>query len=602
MAAAGADSRGQSGAAMSGAAIFSTAAIGLMFTLPFLQPLHRHPLTSFYSEWLALALGLAALVPLAGRQWWRELAFPVTGFFLVAFCALLAIQQALGLVPYAGQTLIAMLYLAWAVLLMFLGATLRREIGLDVLAAALAWFLLAGGILGALIGVLQRYEMAAALGPLVVSKVGKVAYGNLAQPNHFAAYTTLALAALVYLHASGRLRLALAVAPAALLLFALGFSGSRSVWGYLAILLTLALLRARRADTDSRGPAIWMIALIVGFVAAQWLATITWSNVAPGSGEVVTSAQRLFADAPAQGFRAQLMQVAWWMFLQGPLAGVGWGQFPWHDFSYRALADGAGIWGWPHNHAHNIVLHLLAETGLIGAAFIVGAGVYWLWAQRRAAFDLSRWWLLAVLGVLGAHSMVELPMWYAHFLGIAAVALGAGSERNFTILPGPRVSMAVLALLAAGAIPLYSVQYAYRDFERLYARDGTAPVGPERAAILSRAHRETVLRPYVEIALTFGIDVDRNRLRDKLELNGRVLRFAPIEVVAFRQAQLLALAGERDAARRQFAQAARVYPAEAPAAADAVRALSARHPAEMAPLLELAAEILSEQRAARETR
>ena len=591
MAAAGADSRG-----LTGAAIFSTAAIGLMFTLPFLQPLHRHPLTSFYSEWLALALGLAALVPLAGRQWWRELAFPVTGFFLVAFGALLAIHQALGLVPYAGQTLIATLYLAWAVLLMVLGATLRREIGLDTLAATLAWFLLAGGVLGALIGVLQRYDMAAAFGPLVVSKVGKAAYGNLGQPNHFAAYTTLALAALVYLHASGRLRLAFAAAPAVLLVFALGLSGSRGAWAYLAILLILALLCARRTNTGRRTPAIWMVALICTFVAAQWLAMLT--TPAAGGVAMVTSAERLFTSAQVGGDRLQLAREAWWMFLQAPLIGVGWGQFAWHDFSYRALTATAGIW-WPFNNAHNIVLHLLAETGAAGVALVVGATLQWLWAQRQAPFDLSRWWLLAVLGVLGAHSMVELPMWYAHFLGIAAVALGAGSERNFAIVPEPRASVVVVALLAAGAIPLYSVQHAYRDFERLYVRDGTEPVGPERAAILSRAHRETVLRPYVEIALTFGIDVDRNRLRDKLELNGRVMRFAPIDVVAFRQAQLLALAGERDAARRQFAQAARAYPAEVQAAAYAVRAIAARHPAEMAPLLELAAEILSEQRAAR---
>ena len=585
----------------SAAARLSLAAIGLMWTLPFLQPLHRSPLTSFYSEWLALALGLVALVPLAAGQRWRETAIPATAFFLAVFAALVGLHQLLGLVPYPGQTLTVVLYLAWAMLLMVLGATLRGEIGLAAVAGTLAWFLFAGGVLGALTGVAQHFELAALLDPLVARKAAKVVHGNLGQPNHYASYTALALASLVYLYASGRMRFAVAAVVAVLLVYVLGLSGSRSAWVYLAILLVLALLHAWRTGAAGRRPAIFVLLLIAAFIAAQGLATLT-STAAPDTAStdavVVTSAERLFTGANTSDARKQLTHEAWWMFKQAPLAGVGWGQFPWHDFSYRAMT-GAGIWGWPFNHAHNIVLQLLAETGLAGCALVVIAGLHWLWAQRRSPFDLERWWLLALLGVLGAHSMVELPMWYAYFLGIAAVALGAGSERNFTAGPGRGASAVVLALLVAGAIPLVTSFGAYRDFERLFARDGTAPEGAARAAILSRAHREAVLKPYAEIALTFGIEVDRTRLREKLELNGRVLRFAPLEVVAFRQAQLLALAGEREAARRQFAQAARVYPAESQAAADAVRALAAKHPAEGGPLLELAAEILAEQRAAR---
>lgn len=595
MAAAGANPRG-----MTAAARASLAALGLMLVVPFLQPVHRHPLTSFYSEWLALALGLAALIPLASNQW-RELTVPVTALFLAAFGALLAMQQALGLTPYAGPFLMAVLYLAWAALLMILATTLRREIGMDRIVTVFAWCLAAAGAAGAVIAMLQFLGLASALVPLV-APAGKVVYGNLGQPNHFAAYTSLALASLVYLHASGRLRLAMAAVPAVLLVFVLGLSGSRSAWVYLSILLALGWFHARRAGVGTRVPAVWAGALIAAFIMAQWLVTLAWFSTTSGPAEVVTSAERLFAGEPAREIRWQLVREAWWMFAQAPVIGIGWGQFAWYEFSHHALTEGPGIWGWPHNHAHNIVLHLLAETGFIGAALVVGAGICWLWTQRRADFDLQRWWLLAVLGVLGAHSMLELPMWYAYFLGIAALALGAGSERNLALAPGARPSFAIVALVAVGALALATTFNAYRGFERLFARDGTAPAGAERSAILSRAHGDVLLRPYVEIALTFGIEVDRDRLREKIALNGRVLRFAPIDVVAFRQAQLLALAGEREAALKLFAQAARVYPAETQAATDAVRALAARHPAEMVPLLELASETLANQRAARAIR
>ena len=45
---------------------------GLAWTVPFLQPYHRFPLTSFYSEWPAFAFGLAAALLLPARRWPEE--------------------------------------------------------------------------------------------------------------------------------------------------------------------------------------------------------------------------------------------------------------------------------------------------------------------------------------------------------------------------------------------------------------------------------------------------------------------------------------------------------------------------------------------------
>src|SRR5512133_603735 len=46
--------------------------IGLMWSLPLLQPFHYYPMPSVYSEWLASVLGLAALWLLAGRRAWKR--------------------------------------------------------------------------------------------------------------------------------------------------------------------------------------------------------------------------------------------------------------------------------------------------------------------------------------------------------------------------------------------------------------------------------------------------------------------------------------------------------------------------------------------------
>jgi hypothetical protein len=49
----------------------SLAPIGLAWILPFLQPYHYYPLPAFYSEWLALALGIIAALPLLRAAAWR---------------------------------------------------------------------------------------------------------------------------------------------------------------------------------------------------------------------------------------------------------------------------------------------------------------------------------------------------------------------------------------------------------------------------------------------------------------------------------------------------------------------------------------------------
>ncbi|MBF8253475.1 MAG: ABC transporter permease [Deltaproteobacteria bacterium] len=171
--------------------------IGLAWTLPFLQPWHRYPLTSFYSEWLAFALGLGAALALLHRKFWQDAAPPVVTIAPVGLIVVLGVQAALGRMPYEEQALTATLYLLWASLLMVLGHTIRRELGMTPVATTLAWFLLAGGAISALVGLLQHYQISTPFDSLVGRKAALQVYGNLGQPNHFAAYLTLSLASLL---------------------------------------------------------------------------------------------------------------------------------------------------------------------------------------------------------------------------------------------------------------------------------------------------------------------------------------------------------------------------------------------------------------------
>lgn len=577
--------------------------IGLAWVVPFLQPYHRYPLTAFYGEWLAFAFGLAAAFTLLRRESWRNAELPVIALGLVGFMLLLALQVALGRVPYPEQALTAALYLTWAVLLLMLARALRGELGMSTIAQTLAWFMLAGGVLSAFIGLLQHYQVSVVPGFMVMQKGPGPVYGNLGQPNHYAAYLTLALASAAYLHGRGRLHGALAALCIALLALMTALSGSRSPLIYLgALTLLAALLHRRRPDAGTRKVAVFALWLVPVFAAAQWVAALPLLQ--PAQGASLTSLQRLFESASGIQPRLQLAGEAWRMFLEAPLMGAGFGQFSWHHFAWSPPAGTAAASGVFH-HSHSIVLQLMAETGFAGSLLIVGAALYWVAGWWRATPDLEWWWIGALLAVIGIHSLLEYPLWYSYFLAIASILLGLGATQVLTIRMA-RIGRAVTALaLALGWLNVVAIITPYRNFERLVfeARPeklrGDEPRGSERAfgAAVMQIHREPLLRPYVELAISFGIVVSESDLREKLDLNGRVMRFAPIDVVVYRQALLLAMNGEGAAALQQFELAARAYPQRLDEALAQLRQLERRHPGRFAPLLELAAARSAELRA-----
>ena len=570
--------------------------LGLAWTAPFLQPYHRFPLVSFYSEWLAFALGLAAAAPLLLRAPWRDATVPPIALAPLGLAVVLAVQVALDRVPYAEQALTAGLYLIWAALMALLGHALGRSLTLGSIAGTLAWFLVAGGLLHVLIGLLQHFQFSTPLDFLVARKSWAAVFGNLGQPNHYTTCVTLSLVSAAYLYGSGRLAGVTAAACAALFLAALTLAGSRSPWLYLAALLVLALLLHRRQrDGASRRLALFSFWLLPGFVAADRVMTLPFL-MPDESLRMVTSAENLFQVATGVGPRLELWGEAWHMFLTAPVLGAGLGQFAWHHFLHHDPAG--GVAGWVFSNAHNVVLHLMAETGVAGTLIIVGAVLAWLAGLRRTQLDPAWWWLLSALAVIGIHSLLEYPLWYAYFLGPAALLLGLGAQYALPVRFAGAARAAVALALLVGCINLAAVVPAYRNFERLvFSVRPPATSDSAFAQALTNVHAEPLLKPYVELAVAYGVSVDREQLDDKLDLVTRVMHFAPVDVVVYRQALLLALAGRADAARGQLERSLRVYPQWRAAIVAELQLLAHRYPAEMTPLLELATSKIAERRA-----
>ena len=581
---------------------FSYAHFGLLFAvlmwvLPFLNYYHTYPLTTFYQEWGAAILGLCAMLVLLQRQYWQQPEIPRAVLLPIGLLAVIVVQFFLGRFAYTGQALLYALYLLWAALLMMLGRHLRRELGLGVPVAVLATALLAGSELNALAGVLQQYRWHTFLDPVVTAKVSAAVYGNIAQPNHFADYLSMGLASLGLLHARSLLPRWAVVLLALPLLFVLPLSGSRSTWLYLSWMVCLAYWWWRR-DRAQASLLRYSLLVLAGFALMNLVVQLPWLAGSTGS---ITTVQRLFGQVDSIDIRLHLWHEAWLIFTQHPLFGAGFGQFAWQHFRLGALLRDPGITGL-YNNSHDLVLQLAAEAGLAGLLVLFGVLLPWIWRNRQSEPSADHWWGFAALSVLGIHSLLEYPLWYAYFIGIAALLLGmfdSGSYRLELRNVG-RLSVALMLLL--GVVSLQHLLEGYRRIEHLVVQ---RPVSDHDRAYVDRMRRglldlqhQPLLQPYADLFLDSMVATSGGNVDAKLAYNTAVLHFVPLSMVAYRQVLLLAQNGKEREAQAALERAIWAYPGDFPQAQRQLRKLADRQPARFAALLEFATRKYEEYRRA----
>jgi O-antigen ligase len=473
----------------------------------------------------------------------------------------------------------------WIALLMMLGRVLREQLGVAAMFMALAAFLLLGAELSALGGILQHYRWHTFLDRVVTSKTGIAIYGNLAQPNHYANYITLGLVSLGLLRAHLRSwQMLLLTLP---LLFVLVLSGSRSSWLYLLGMMVLAFLWQRK-DKSCKYLLYYSMLLLLGFGLMHWVAQVPWLNGASGS---VTTMQRMTAGDTNGSIRLYLWHEAWLIFSMFPVLGAGLGQFAWQHFQLGPVLQATNINGL-YNNAHNLLMQLAAEMGLAGVLIVSGTLGMWAWQSARAQLTVFHWWGYAVLLVIGIHSMLEYPLWYAYFIGITAILLGALDSSSYRLgLRGlGRVSVGLILLL--GLLSLVQFQNGYQRLERAIT---LRPTSAEDSTYTKRLQEELIavqgmplLKPYAELFMNNWAAVSVENIDEKLALNERALKFIPLATLAYRRALLLALSGKPVESQLQIERAIWSYPGNFPEQREELSALALKDPKHFSALLEFA--------------
>ncbi len=524
----------------------SFASLALAVLLPYAVTNHTYPIPTFYAEFTALSLyllvGASVLLMVMSERQRMQYAMPTVALVPLAFGALLVTQTFV--LPLAQPSM------AWLGAGFVLAGFMAVQAGYGFARAGLAetalrWMataLVVGGLFAVFCQVVQLLHIEAKLAPFVVAynvTTDRRPFGNMAQANHLATVIAFALAGAMYLVQTRRLNLVVWAVVSAICVMGQALTVSRGPWLQTAVIVVagfwMALVAPRGHGLSRRRTREWMVPflLVVLFVAVNM--AVRWANGRFQLGLDVSAAHR-FQDKGQFVLRLAMWKYGWTMFKGHPLLGVGWGEFPRFEFGLVKQLGDVEI----ANNSHDIVIDLLAKTGVLGLGIVLLGLLAWLWRVLRAPHTIERVFGLALIGALLMHALVEYPQQYMFFLLPAMFVFGILETKPLTFVPG-RLAFGVQCLVVLGGFA--ALLPIYRDYARaevLYY--GAHPAEEYRAA------PSVLFGAWGEYGMATLLPIDGNDLQTKIDMHEKALALLPGETVLRRYAALLALDGKQDQA------------------------------------------------------
>ncbi|HTP72730.1 MAG TPA: Wzy polymerase domain-containing protein [Burkholderiaceae bacterium] len=519
-------------------------------SVPLISAVNEPPSPTLLNQ--CASIGLVGLwIAMLGAQGMRPSARDIAGLLGVALGLVggIVVSHARGLPPSLASNLWATsLALAMAVCA---GNSAGRDASAVTWFVDFAWALCLAGVINAAIGCIQVLAPGVPDGDWMArSSIAGRSVGNLRQPNHLASLGLWALVAIVGLHELKAVRRAYAVVLMMVTLMGVVLSGSRTGlvgvfllagWGFFDGQLS------RPARLALRGAPILFLGL--------WLAAAAWAHLSAqtfgGEGHLLSEG----GDISSSRFAIWSNTLA--MIAQEPLAGVGFGEFN-IAWTLTAFPDRPVAF---FDHTHNLVLQFLVELGiplgsftiaLLCVALVVAWRKAWgsageLGVAKRAAF--------MVVLMIGLHSLLEYPLWYAYFLLPTAFAWGfvlsspppSSVERGSWSAPNTRGSRTLAFAGLAMAIGAAAAVLDYWRVAVIYDPGDSSMPLEER---IERGQRSPLFGHHADYAAATAFGEPKAPLSPSQQL---AFRRAPHQLLDVRLmiawAQALAAEGELDKAR-----------------------------------------------------
>jgi O-antigen ligase len=516
--------------------------LAVALTLPYAVVAHTYPIPTFYAEYVSLALWLlvgASVVLLAGSaRPGIEFASPAVALVPFAFGLLLVVQTIALPVALPVMNWLGAGYLLSALMVTHVGYGIARARQTETAMVWVAAAFLVGGMFAVFCQVIQLFHLEAKVTPLVVAyniTIDRRPFGNMAQANHLATYISFAMAGGLFLVQTRRLSVVLWAVLSAIYAGGLALTVSRGPWLQMAVIVVagfwIALGGMRRNGARAGGVRNWLLPVVLFLIFVGVNAFVRWANVHYQLQLDVSAADR-FKDAGQIAPRIALWRYGLAMFKSHPLLGVGWGDFPIHQFEFARTLGGVEI----ANNSHDIFIDLLAKTGVIGCGIVLLGLVAWFVRALRVPHTPERVFGFMLIGVLVMHALVEYPQQYMFFLLPAMFVFGVLETRPLRLVPS-RLSFGAFAVVVFGGLAsLYPILQDYHRAEVLYYGEHPAQEYADAPSVL--------FSPWGEYGMATLMPMNAANLGTKLAAHQRAIALLPGETVLRRYAVLQALNGD----------------------------------------------------------
>ncbi|MDO8789360.1 MAG: Wzy polymerase domain-containing protein [Sulfuritalea sp.] len=419
--------------------------------LPFTLTYHRYPIPSFYQEWLAIFLALAAAILVASKNLGARFDLPFAAWIPLALLPSVLLHLAVGNDLIVHGPPLYLISIGSAVLLMIVG----RKLGSPKEAIPLADVMAAALVTGALLSCVASWHWRFQTGvfdPLPWSPRG----GWFGQRNQNALHIWLGVIGISHFVLNRKLSWFYFLVCIEMLTETAIYTQSRSVYLYAGCGLVLGVWAAARSSSRDTQRRLLLISFLpVIFLGAIQGARLLLDRDLGGDSDAI---QRYAPATVSQDARLGLWLTASQITRANPWVGSGPGSFIRESWVLSDSLPSTVPMTVPATHAHNLFLQIGAELGAPTALAMAGLMLAWLVCALRQT-DWERHWLhVAIPLAILTHNQVEFSLWYLFFLVPTALAMGAASPRTGgTVVPA--LAVLVVAVLGFGLAARLSQDY-----------------------------------------------------------------------------------------------------------------------------------------------
>ncbi|WP_296237951.1 PglL family O-oligosaccharyltransferase [Psychrobacter sp. UBA5136] len=407
----------------------------LTLILPFFLFKRAAPQAAFYSE-LTGVICIAMFLLFACFGIKHFLIFNRLTLYLTAIASYLIVDIFINEPVYPSVQLLYIGSLLLSGLVSIIISSLCYEQGYKKILTMVCYGLMIGAVSQDIVVILQTLHQDWTGGWINYIKPGQAYSGNIGQRNLLAHYLSWGILASAYLVHQKKL---VNVTGWTVIIFQaaiLGAVNSKTLILYMLVILTLLII-AKLWQKQLPQSIIKTMAITVALVFIFQAITLPIiSSLQDNLAINISSIERL-TNNPEYNSRLTEWHKAWLIFLENPWFGSGWGSYTYQGFMisldprFAGNMSGSGIF----THSHNIVLNLLAETGIVGTGVILGGFAYFLKPLSSRSWQVETVVVLAMVIVTAIHSLLEFPLWYAHFFLVFVILLSILLTTSHSNLP-----------------------------------------------------------------------------------------------------------------------------------------------------------------------